>query len=85
MILVFNKADVSKPDKVKQWLSDYNNYCVIDLKDINWNFLISGLQEDIQKDDSYLSTLSRSLALALDDYYQGLNVIHQIFYFHWKF
>ena len=29
MIVVFNKCDVSKPEKVAGWLKDYDNFMVI--------------------------------------------------------
>lgn len=58
MVVVFNKADVSKPDDVKQWLKDYISY-----------------SEELNKDKSHLTSLSRSLSLVLDEFYEELNCV----------
>ena len=55
--VIFNKEDTADAYKLIDWMKDYNKF-------------LSALREDEQR---YVSSLSRSMALSLDEFYQDLD------------
>ena len=57
LLVVFNKEDMGNTNKIVEWLTDYDKF-------------LEALREDQER---YISSLSRSMALSLDEFYSDLD------------
>jgi len=58
LAIVFNKTDVTPCDFATEWMTDWEKF--------------SDALEDVQNEDGYYGSLTRSMSLCLDEFYRGL-------------
>jgi GTPase SAR1 family protein len=73
MIVVFNKTDVQDAEFAKKWMADYEAFREALTADENNNAF--GGVEGSGFGTGYMSSLVDSMALALEEFYTGLNVV----------
>lgn len=61
-MVAFNKVDVTPADTILEWISDFEAFQ-------------SALDAEAAKSDSYIHSLTRSMSLALDEFYSALRVV----------
>ena len=57
LLVIFNKQDMANTNRIVEWLQDYDKF-------------LEALREDQER---YISSLSRSMALSLDEFYSDLD------------
>ena len=66
IVVVFNKSDIADANVPINWMQNFDQFMVCQYHH----------QDEIRKGKDYLSTLSRSMALALDEFYTNLTVLY---------
>ena len=61
-VIAFNKVDIAPHDFAVEWMADFEAFQ-------------AALDVESEKSDAYINSLTRSLSLALDEFYSGLRAV----------